>query len=43
MSSLYWAVPFDEREIGTMTRQAAAVLGWYENMTNPVPSWYAEA
>ena len=43
LSSLYWAIPFGEREIKTMTAQAAAVLGWFENMTNPVPSWYAEA
>lgn len=40
LSSLYWAIPFGEEEIGTMRRQAAEVLVWYENMQNPVPNWY---
>ena len=40
LSSLYWAIPFGEGEIQTMKKQAADVLRWYENMTNPVPAWY---
>ncbi len=40
LSSLPWAVPFGEREISTMMRQAAEVLEWYGGMTNIVPNWY---
>ncbi len=40
LSSVYWAVPFGQKEIDTMKRQAAEVLGWYDNMNRPVPSWY---
>lgn len=42
LSSLPWAIPFGETEITTMRNQAAQVLAWYENMTNPVPTWYRE-
>jgi len=42
LSSIYWAVPFGEGEIRTMTRQAADVLRWFDNMQNPVPLWYRE-
>ena len=38
LSSVYWAVPFGQKEIDTMKRQAAEVLGWYDNMNRPVPS-----
>ena len=40
LSSLYWAIPFGDEEIRTMRRQAADVLDWYDNMTNPIPKWY---
>lgn len=40
LGSLPWAIPFGDREINVMRKQAAQVLEWYENMTNPVPSWY---
>jgi serine/threonine-protein kinase len=36
-------VPFGEGEIRTMTRQAADVLRWFDDMKNPVPLWYREA
>ncbi len=42
LSSLYWAIPFGEGEIQTMRRQMAEVLRWYDNMREPVPSWYAD-
>ena len=42
LSSIYWAVPFGEKEIATMTKQAADVLSWFDNMKNPVPSWYRQ-
>ena len=40
LSSIFWAVPFGEGEIATMTKQAAEVLRWFDDMKNPVPSWY---
>lgn len=40
LSSVPWAVPFGEGEINTMLKQAKDVLKWYDNMQNPVPSWY---
>ncbi len=40
LSSLPWAIPFGDGEVATMTNQAADVLSWYDNMTNPVPTWY---
>jgi len=40
LSSVPWAMPFGQAEVDTMLRQAEDVLRWYDNMKNPVPSWY---
>lgn len=40
LSSVPWAIPFGEYEINTMLNQAKDVLNWYDNMKNPIPSWY---
>ena len=40
LSSVAWAIPFGEKEIDVMLNQAKDVLSWYDNMKNPVPSWY---
>lgn len=40
LSAVPWAVPFGEGEVHTMLKQAGEVLDWYDNMQNPVPSWY---
>jgi serine/threonine-protein kinase len=40
LSSIYWAIPFGKSEIDTMMKQSQDVLRWYDNMQNPVPSWY---
>ena len=40
LSSVYWAIPFGQGEIDTMLNQAKEVLAWYDNMKNPVPTWY---
>ena len=42
LSSLPWAIPFGEGEVQTMTNQAQDVLTWYDNMTNPEPTWYRD-
>ena len=41
LSSLYWAIPFGQEEVDTMTNQAREVLSWYDNMRNPIPAWYS--
>ena len=40
ISSLYWAIPYGQKEIDTMQNQAAEVLSWYDNMQKVIPSWY---
>ena len=40
LSSVAWAIPFGEKEIQVMLNQAKDILKWYDNMKNPVPSWY---
>lgn len=40
LSSIYWAIPFGQREIDTMMAQSRQVLSWFGNMQNPVPGWY---
>lgn len=40
LSSVYWAIPFGQDEVNTMLNQAREVLSWYDNMQNPVPTWY---
>ena len=42
LSSLPWAIPFGEGEIQVMRAQQAEILGWYENMTRTVPTWYSK-
>ena len=40
LSSLPWAIPFGDEQIQVMVNQAKEVLDWYDNMRNPIPSWY---
>lgn len=40
LSSIPWAIPFGEKQIDVMRRQANNILSWYDNMTKIVPSWY---
>lgn len=40
ITSLPWAIPYGEGEVQTMRNLANEVLEWYDNMQNPVPSWY---
>lgn len=43
LSSIYWSIPFGEQELNTMKNQARDVLSWFDNMNNPVPTWYLES
>ena len=40
LSSVPWAIPYGNSEVQTMLNQAKDVLAWYDNMENPVPTWY---
>jgi len=40
LSSIYWAMPFGKSDLDTMMRQSQDVLRWFDNMKNPVPTWY---
>jgi aminoglycoside phosphotransferase (APT) family kinase protein len=40
LSAIYWAIPFGEKEVVTMKNQARDVLSWFDNMDNPIPTWY---
>ncbi|MDD4493640.1 MAG: GrpB family protein [Eubacteriales bacterium] len=40
LSSIYWALDFDNIELETMMNQAKDVLSWYDNMESVVPTWY---
>ena len=40
LGSLPWAIPFGEKEIQVMRKQAADILKWYDGMRNVIPGWY---
>lgn len=42
LSSVYWAVPFGQKEIDTMLKQAEDILAWYDDMRTFMPSWYVK-
>jgi len=40
LASIPWAIPFGQKDIDTMIEQTQDVLTWFDNMQNPVPTWY---
>ena len=40
LSSIYWAIPFGQSDLDTMMTQSQDVLAWFDNMRNPMPTWY---
>ena len=42
LSSVYWAIPFGQGEVDIMLAQSKEVLSWYDNMKNPIPTWYLD-
>lgn len=40
LSSISWAIPFGEKDIDVMVRQAKAVLEWYNGFEIYIPNWY---
>lgn len=43
LSSIYWAIPFGQKEIDTMIDQANDILDWYNDMRTVIPCWYSES
>jgi len=39
-SSVAWAYPFGETDVQFMKDLARQVLEWFDNMKNPIPTWY---
>jgi aminoglycoside phosphotransferase (APT) family kinase protein len=42
LSSIPWAIPFGQKEIDIMVKQASEILEWFDNMNNPIPTWYRD-
>jgi len=40
ISSIPWAIPFGEADVEFMRQLTQNVLIWFDNMNNPVPTWY---
>jgi hypothetical protein len=40
LSNIYWAAPFGRSDLDFMIKLNGDILSWYEDMRNPVPSWY---
>lgn len=40
LGSVPWAIPFGDGQVQVMVNQAKDVLIWYDNMKNPIPTWY---
>ncbi len=43
LGSICWAIPYGSKQIQIMLNQAKDILSWYDNMENPIPSWYTKA
>lgn len=42
MASIPWAIAYGQDEIDTMLKQSQDVLAWFDNMKNPIPTWFKE-
>ena len=40
LSMIYWAVSYGQNELNTAMKLVQDALAWYDNMRNPVPTWY---
>ena len=40
LSSIPWAIPFGQHDVDIMIKQTQIVLSWFNNMQNPIPTWY---
>lgn len=42
LSSLPWAIPFGKEQVRIMVDQAQDVLRWFDDLNDPVPTWYRQ-
>lgn len=42
VSAVYWALSFGEQEMVISKRQIKDILTWFDDMKNPVPTWYID-
>ena len=40
LPGIYEAVPAGSDEVNRMTKQAQEILAWFDDLNNPVPTWY---
>ncbi|MDR2569847.1 MAG: phosphotransferase, partial [Oscillospiraceae bacterium] len=40
LAAIPWAIPFGQADVDIMVKQTQDILSWFDNMQNPVPSWY---
>lgn len=40
LAAIPWAIPFGEKDVAYMLDLARDVLVWFDNMQNPIPTWY---
>lgn len=40
LSMIYWAVSYGQNELNNAMKLVQDALAWYDNMQNPVPTWY---
>ena len=40
VNALAWSIPYGQEEIDFANRQIADILTWFDNMQNPIPTWY---
>jgi len=40
LSNITWAMPFGQSQVDFMMKLNSDILAWYDDMRNPVPSWY---
>ncbi len=41
ISSVYWAIPFGQKDVDVVLNLAQDVLRWFDGMSNPIPTWYS--
>lgn len=42
LSSIPWAIPFGEKEVNTILKQAEGVMKWYNGFKTYIPNWYVK-
>lgn len=40
ISAINWAIPYGNESVATILKQTKDILSWFNDMKNPVPTWY---